>query len=239
MINKVKSTLVLAFLVVTVPGQAQLDGLWVVTKVSVGNQVMTPIAKWVRFEHERHTSGNGWLQHTTGTITYNKKISTLDIKNDNEPNEDVGPFTIASLTSDEMRWTRIEEGENVVVDLKRANALPMSPSDEIHGLWGLEKATKAGADITSQYDPKKKYTMFIQWTHNYVINNGAEKITGIWYVNAHRPELKLLAAGHEQEPDKWEISILSSSIRKLVMKGMSDNNKEIVLNFNSLTEFPK
>jgi hypothetical protein len=220
--------------------QAQVDGLWGVTKVTVGNQVLTPVAKWIKFDHEKQSSGNGWLQHTTGTYTYNRKNSTLEIKDYNEPSDEFGPFTITIPGPDDMRWTRMEEGENVIVELKRIEAISMSPSDEIHGLWGLEKALKADVDITAQYDPQKKYSMFIQWTHNYVINTGAEKITGLWYVNAHRPELRFLRMGHEQELDKWEISIpWPPEGKTLVLKGMSDQNKEIVLLFKPLTQFPK
>jgi hypothetical protein len=234
-------SLVFAFLAIAMSLHAQVDGLWVVTKVTVGGQIVTPVAKWIKFDDGRMTSGNGWLQHTYGHYTYDKKRSTLDMQNHNEPNEPIepfNPFSIAIPVKDEMRWTRMEEGENVIVELRRAKTIPMSPSDELHGLWQLEKATKADVDITSQYDPQKKYWMFIQWTHNYVINTGTEKIKGFWYVNAHRPELTLLREGHEQELDKWEISFIPDQ-HALVLKGMSENNNQIVLIFRALLYFPK
>ncbi len=240
MIIKHTYRLILTLLVITSSVQAQVDGFWVVTKVTVGSQEMTPVAKWIKLDHEIQTSGNGWLQHTTGTFVYDKERSTLTFHNNNEPNDEFGAFAVDKPGRDVMQWTRMEDGENVVVELKRAKGIPTSPSDEIHGLWALQKALKSDVDITSQYNPRNKYTMFIQWTHNYVINTGTDKIRGLWYVHAHKPEVRFLRTGHEAEVDTWEIHTSNTHDGKgLVLKGLSDNNKEIVLVFRHLDRFPE
>ena len=46
-------------------------GLWVVKKVKMGDQEMTPIARWMRFNKDStQTSGNGWLQHSEGSWVF-------------------------------------------------------------------------------------------------------------------------------------------------------------------------
>ena len=46
---------------------AQPDGMWLVTRVDVGTEIMTPVARWFRLAKGHHVSGNGWQQHTFGT----------------------------------------------------------------------------------------------------------------------------------------------------------------------------
>ena len=44
-----------------------IHGLWLVEKVEVGENSMTPVARWTKFNADRtQTSGNGWLQHSNG-----------------------------------------------------------------------------------------------------------------------------------------------------------------------------
>ena len=47
---------------------SNIDGLWVVKKVKVGNQEITPISRWMKFNTDStQSSGNGWVQYSVGT----------------------------------------------------------------------------------------------------------------------------------------------------------------------------
>lgn len=228
--------LLIAFMHATLTIYGQVEGLWEVRRVTVGNDVMTPTGKWVRLEDGKQTTGNGSIEHTYGSYQFNKKTSALTLITENDPNEDFGPFTVTKFGANAMTWIRIEEGQTVTVELTRIRNLPVTPADAIHGLWDLERAMKGNEDITNQLDPQSKYWMFVRWDRIYQISTGTERINGYWYINAHQPELRLMRFGREQEEDKWEVSFV---VGKLVLLGISDSNKDQVLTFGRLTQFPK
>ncbi|MDX1940466.1 MAG: hypothetical protein SFU99_07935 [Saprospiraceae bacterium] len=160
---------------------AQIEGLWIVKKVLVGNEVMTPVAKWVQLEAGgTQLSGNGWLQHTSGTWNYDTSTSELLLISEPGPEDEFGAFKI-KYQGQEMTWERIE-------------ALPRSPADEMQGIWDLVKVVNNNADIIKQYDPDNKIYIFIRWDRIYVERTAeGERITGFWYINAHRPDLQLIS----------------------------------------------
>jgi hypothetical protein len=220
---------------ISIMGGAQIDGLWLVKKVIVGTEVMTPQAKWFRLDNGKQTSGNGWQQHSFGTYRFEAKKSTVIFETENEPKDEFGAFAV-QRKGNTMNWMRKEDGDNVSVELELITTLPMSTSDKVKGLWGLLRVTSGSSDVTSQYDPQKKYSIFIRWDRIYNQNTGSEKINGFWYMNAHKPELRLMRFGHEQEEDKWMVSFEKED---LVLTGLSDHNKNTVLSFKKLSEFPK
>ena len=75
--KKMKALLVLLFASVQLVGisvRAQPHiGFWRVDKVEVGQETMTPVAKWFRINQDgTYQSGNGWLQNSVGTWTFDK-----------------------------------------------------------------------------------------------------------------------------------------------------------------------
>ncbi len=56
---------------------AQLEGLWEVKRVTVGEEVMTPVAKWFDLKDGRVYSGNGGLRNTLGTYTFDPQIQSI------------------------------------------------------------------------------------------------------------------------------------------------------------------
>ena len=129
-------------------------GLWLVEKVQVGENSMTPISKWTQFNADStHTSGNGWLQHSYGNWSLKKnQLKVTDKDGIIDPAE---PFTI-EVKENKMTWKRNEEGQEITVFLKRIDKLPKSEGNKLIGLWKLTKATDDGNDITVMVNPDDK-----------------------------------------------------------------------------------
>ena len=52
----------------------EITGFWEFKKVDVGGKIKTPVAKWTKIENDHtYRSGNGWLQNSVGTWTYDDK----------------------------------------------------------------------------------------------------------------------------------------------------------------------
>lgn len=63
--------IVLVVAVLPLSLKAQATGLWEVTKVIVGQEEMTPVAKWTQINKDgTFETGNGWLQNGNGTWTF-------------------------------------------------------------------------------------------------------------------------------------------------------------------------
>ncbi len=188
-----------------------VDGFWLVTKVTVGSREITPVARWARLGDGKHTTGNGWLQHSFGTYAYDKAKSELSLVTANEPKDEFGPFKV-TRNGPLMTWSRVEDEETVVVELKPITEMPMSPSDEAKGLWILEKATKNGEDITKTFDRDKKHYLFIRWDHQFDRqNNAQERISGYWFVDSHQPQMTFIPEGRLIPEERWMIFIEGQS----------------------------
>jgi len=216
---------------------AQIEGLWVVNKVQVGDQEMTPVAKWVKLEADgTQFSGNGWLQHTTGDWKLNTYTSELSFISNPGPADEFGAFKI-QYDDQKMTWEREEEGQKVVVTLKRAAELPQSPADQIQGLWDLEKVIQKEQDITNNYDPNNKAYLFIRWDRLYIERTAeATRNTGFWYIDLHHPELQLISHNKSKEYKKWRISFDDS---KMTWVGLDEDNKDLILIYSRINTFPK
>ena len=218
------------------PQPPPVDGFWLVTKVTVGAREHTPVSRWFKIDAGKQVSGNGWLQHSFGTYKFDKTKSELVFITANEPEDEFGAFKVVR-TGPLMTWSRKEEGEMVVVELKPITELPMSPSDQAKGLWVLDSAIDRDLDITKTYDPDHKHFLFIRWDHEYVRQiNAHERISGYWFFNAQLPIIAFISENREQQDENWTVSIEGS---KMILKGSSENVKEMTLTYSRATDFPK
>lgn len=218
------------------PVPVPVDGFWIVTKVTVGGKEMTPVARWFKLAVGKQTSGNGWVQHSYGTYKYDKKNSEVSFITANEPADEFGPFKVVRK-GPLMTWSRKEEGEDVVVELKTITDLPMGPWDQAKGVWVLESAVERDLNITKQFDPDHKHFLFIRWDRQYVKQiNAHERISGYWFFEAHRPEITFISEDREQLDEKWNVAIEG---QKLILKGSSENVKDMVLTYQRANDFPK
>lgn len=105
--------LLTCLLMVSCEKSNRIEGLWVVEEVAVGEQEMTPNARWMRFNADStQQSGNGWLQHSYGTWSMNEKTGELSVENVNGLDDPYGAFDV-SVGKDTMFWSRQEEGQQV------------------------------------------------------------------------------------------------------------------------------
>jgi hypothetical protein len=213
-----------------------VEGFWLVTKVSVGARDVTPIARWFKLEKGKQTSGNGWTQHSFGTYKFDKKRSELLFVTTNEPEDEFGAFKVERKGT-LMTWSRKEEGDMVVVELKPITELPMSPADQAKGLWILESAVDRDLDITKTYDPDRKHFLFIRWDRQYVRQiNAHERISGYWFFDALCPVITFISENREQEDEVWNVTFDGT---KMTLKGSSENVQEMTLVYVRATDFPK
>jgi hypothetical protein len=211
---------------------AQPDGLWLVTRVDVGSEVMTPVSKWFRLSNGQLASGNGWQQHTFGTYTWNRVTSELSLVSENEPSDGYGAFLVAQ-DGNSMIWTRKEDGDIVKVRLIAIVELPKSPADNVKGFWDLVEATRSGVDAIKDIDPDGRYYIFLRWDRVFVRRiNAKEKAQGYWFMNGHRPELKLMR--DQQETETWTAGFDGDN---LILTGVSESVTGIVLTFARSSAF--
>jgi len=182
---KTKTYLIACILFCLHPLSGQtLTGFWGVEQVTVGEEVMTPVAKWFRFaEDSSYTSGNGWLQNGAGSYHFNgDQLRPVNEFGDADP---YGAFTVKHPSQSEMQWQRQEVGAVVTVHLHRIEELPKSPADRIQGNWTL---TAAEGDTSMANIPE---TIFIRWDQVYRATKSGENQWGLWRMHAHRPEFSL------------------------------------------------
>ena len=133
---------------ITWVAQAQeILGLWEIKNVSVGEEAMNPVAKWTRINPDgTYQSGNGWLQNSSGTWTFNEISMEFLPVEDFGIKEDFGAF-IVSFSGGKMLWERHEKGMTVLVILEKIQQLPKSTADWITGLWDLTEAIQSGKTL--------------------------------------------------------------------------------------------
>lgn len=212
----------IAFCFASFSGFAQVEGLWLVESVSMGEQSMTPVAKWTRINPDQsYQSGNGWLQNSAGTWAFDKSRSTfLPIASVGQE-DPFGPFSV-NFQAGKMVWVRMEEEAEVKVVWKPIDVLPKAPADKLIGLWKVEN----GNDDE---------TLFLRWDKIYVRTVNGQRSTGYWFMNAHRPELELIPHGEYSASRKWMVSFEGEEMR---WKGNGPENDEVESSFSRLRAFP-
>ncbi len=238
-----KQILLLFAIIVLIPAKSvaqteSLQGLWLMEHVRVGDQEMTPVAKWTRIHPDgSYESGNGWLKSSEGTWSYDENENTFLPEETNGLKDPFGAFAV-EYVKDGMTWTRLEEGMNVVVKLKKISELPKAPADEVQGLWDLVKATEDETSVIENIDPEGSHYLFIRWDRIYVERDGeGNRSTGYWHMNGHRPEIILMSHNEGKESQSWSVSF--DEKQDMVLKGISDFNQNQTLTYTRINEFPK
>lgn len=128
---------------------------------------MTPVAKWTIIDDDHtYRSGNGWLQNSVGTWTYDDKVRQFLPTGINGLKDEFGSFKV-SFSNENMMWEREEDGMKVQITMERINEMPMSDADKLIGLWDLTQANNNGETITPNFDPENKQYLFIRWDRIY------------------------------------------------------------------------
>ncbi|MBN7814565.1 hypothetical protein [Algoriphagus pacificus] len=225
-------------LLLSIPAQAQKEkviGFWEVENVAVGEENMTPVAKWFKINQDgTYQTGNGWLQNGEGQWDYDSKTNKYAAQDDLDVGDEFGAFDV-SFTGEKMIFEREEEGMHVKVMLVPIEKLPMSPTDYLEGFWDLVEITENGQSILSEFDGEGKHKLFIRWDRIYNnFTSEGKRMSGYWHINGHRPEITLLPHQGDKGPESWKIEV---SEKELVMTGISDSNRGIQRKYMRLKSF--
>lgn len=220
------------FCLVSHLAKAQLEGLWGITSVSMGEESRTPVAKWIKISKDgTYTGGNGWLQNDIGTWTQDLKAGTFLPTSTINPADPAGAFTF-KIASTTMTWTRTEEGMSVTVHLERIDQLPPSPPDQFVGLWQLQRVEsqkhEAATNVPQEY-------LHIRWDHLYrkITKDGQQ--WGFWIIHAHRPDLSMLP--HDDSDNQyWKVRFEKN---QLILEGNSDQNRGEKRGYIRAMEWPE
>ena len=206
-------------------------GSWQVTAVSVGEDEMTPDARWMRFyDNQTQESGNGLFQHSYGK--WEMKGNQLKVRNTNGLKDTYDPFTV-QLEGKTMHWEREEDGQKVKVILERSEKIPLSFGDKVLGLWKVEEVVGNGPYFQEGEGPSS--TLFLRWDKRYVLRNESGRCTGIYHVHAHRPELTLIPSNSRKERSRWKIEYLENGISLQQI----NSDSLIQRSFLRIDEFPE
>ncbi|MFV1883731.1 MAG: hypothetical protein ACMZ7B_04535 [Balneola sp.] len=202
-----KKLVVLFFIPLIVnPVKAQITGLWEVTKVVVGEEEMTPVAKWSHFLNDgSYTTGNGWLQNGDGTWDFDSASSEMQLVTVTGFDDESGPFEIEMNGRDKMIWSRQEGGDMVNVYYQRIYEIPKSPATLAVGLWMVKEVINNGELLTEKYKNENAQAVFVRWDNLFQEITSEGRISGIWRVNAHRPVLDILFYDGKRPLEFWEI----------------------------------
>ena len=203
-----------------------ITGLWEITLVTVGDEQMTPVAKWTRFNEDgTYQSGNGWLQNAEGKWVFDEDAQTISMEETNGLKDPFGSFSM-EINENSMIWKRMEEGMQVTIHLTRVNKIPKAPADQLVGLW---------SEINEQ-EAETGHIFFFRWDRIYREMDQSGKGTGYWHMHGHRPEVTLLSHNEGNAPETWKVEVTDT---KLILTGISDSNKDDVRTFLRLHQFPE
>jgi len=170
-------------------------GLWVVKKVKMGDQEMTPIARWMKFNADStQTSGNGWLQHSVGSWYYKIDSKLLKVENFNGVVDEFNdPFKV-NFSNKNMIWKRKEGDFDVTITLEKINEIPTSEANKLYGLWKLDTIFENGKEISDSLNPSKKAMLFLRWDNTYELRNYPRgELYGIFKTHAHRHQIDMVS----------------------------------------------
>lgn len=209
-----------------------IEGLWVVKSVVVEDKVMTPNARWMKFNSDfTQQSGNGWFQHSIGTWNFNQNSRELSIENTNGLTDQSEPFKV-SFDANKMIWKRNEEGKNVVVTLGKTNELPKTYGDQLLGLWKLEKSKGKGMFFDESVE-NNEY-LFLRWDKRFLINSSKGRIGGVYNVHGHKPEIEFIPYKDKIKRSYWKIEYSKNQISLKLL----NSDSLVVKSFTRINEFP-
>lgn len=190
------------FFYTSIPAQnADIVGYWQVITVHVGEENMTPVAKWFHLDPSGALQGgNGGNINLFGSWE-TENTDQLLFSDNNQQADPAGAFTIEQ-TGSQMTWTRTEEGQQVTINLQRFEPTdwPQAPWDKITGAWRLNSEESTDSELPFQ-------SVFFRWDHLAIFNRRTELPVwrAMWRINAHRPELELAPYDANQSLSNWQI----------------------------------
>ncbi len=195
--------------------QSNVEGLWLVKRVSIGTEKMTPAQRWFQLNPDgSQESGNGWKKHSEGVWSQSK--DTLFFEDSYGLADEYGGFNY-SVDKNSMTWKRSEEGSVVTVELVRIDQVPPTDADLLVGLWDIDSSFYGETDITQSIDSLSKRCLHIRWDGIFrMLNTPDGSESGIYRINTHNNSLSLVYRGEPCTSDTWYFEI-SDNYLKLEM----------------------
>lgn len=172
----------------------QINGLWLVKKVTMENEEMiTPALNWMLFNPDStHAFGNGWLQNSVGSWTFQKSSKILTIKNDIGFSDYTNSMKIELSKKNMTCKLKVDEME-ITLFLERIDKLPTSEVNKLYGLWKIDSTFINSRDVTDSLNPEKKAMLFLRWDNNFEIRNYPEgEKFGIFKTQSFRQQLEMI-----------------------------------------------
>jgi hypothetical protein len=220
------------------PGFAQeIIGLWKADKVTIGDRVIQPDAKWTNIHEDgSFQTGNGWLQNAEGTWKYDATTQEfLPIENMGI-HDTFGPYQV-SFQNGRMIWEREEEGSLVRLHWEPIPTLPKSAADLVTGLWTPTSMSRNGNASQIADTQEQRHFLLLRWDRNYIERKpGGENYRGYWHINGRGSELTFLDPNQYRRPEIWRISV---SEKELIMSGMSDSNSGVEVHYQRIDSLPE
>lgn len=188
---------------------SEIVGLWEVGKVIVGEELLTPTAKWFMFEADGTLhSGNGWIQNGLGSYNYDEDTKTLLQANQGVTDE-YGAFQV-TIEGQQMTWKRVEDGTPVTVTLSKSIKKPLGPWDQLQARWVVEKAEGINPQtgkLVSEYIMNPDIYFFM-WDRRYRKYDETGKIVerGVWHIGAHSDQLWMIT-NSDNSKTEWKLDI--------------------------------
>ncbi len=212
---------------------AQIYGLWETTSVRVGDEMMTPIAKWSNFlEDGKYTSGNGWLQNSDGSWEYDEVAKKLNIIVSTGFDNTFGPFDVEFNSEDEMIWTREENGELVTVTQRRIYDIPKNQATNAVGLWMVTEAIFGNQVKTEEFKESEFQAVFVRWDNLLQEITVEGRRSGMWRIDAHRPVIDILYYDGSKPLQYWDLNFKNEDSMTWKRGGM-------IISFERLNSFPE
>lgn len=214
----------------------QINGLWLVKKVTMGNEEMiTPALNWMQFNADStHAFGNGWLQNSFGSWTFQKKSKILTIKNDIGFSDYTNPMKIALSEKNMTCKLKVDEME-ITVFFERIDKLPTSEANKLYGLWKIDSTFINSKDVSDSLNPDKKAMLFLRWDNNFEIRNYPEgEKYGIFKTQAFRQQLEMV--NYSRRSPKFQFYDFIVDDEKLQLKS---KDEKTVLKLSRIDQFLK
>ena len=181
---------------------AKISGLWLIEKVQVGMEEMTPVARWTHLQKSQsQTSGNGWQQHTIGSWSYDPARRQITITSEKGLKDEFDSFSIIDIDRHRMVWAREENGEDITVRLKRINEIPVAPMDNLLGAWRLTN------NVENIPQAKSMTHLFFRWDRLLLVYDAEQKRKYSMYRPfSHAPTIQII---HYEDPlrlEEWRYS---------------------------------
>lgn len=184
-------------------------GLWEISKVTIDGEENTPDGKWMRFYADStQESGNGWQQHSIGKWKMDYLNNELYLHQENGWKDEFENFKV-NFTTDGMTWKRMEEDQEVIVNMVKIEKVPKRQADDLYGIWKLN---------STQIDEIKmkaveNTTIFFRWDKMFIAQDERNRSYGLFKTAGHEDKLELVYYNGECTREYWNFSVKNNILK--------------------------